>query len=79
MERLQHFIWRLFVIWFSIGLVLVGFSLLPPWLEWANAVFLFLSGTYAAFYLWHVLPKARFIIPLIFFGSILIESLGTKT
>lgn len=79
MDRFQQYVWKLFVIWFSIGLLLVGFSLLPSWLEWANAVFLFLSGTYAAFYLWHVLPNARFIIPLIFFGSILIESFGTKT
>lgn len=57
----------------------MGFSILPPELEWANAVFLSLSGTYAAIYLWHVLPRGRFIIPLIFFGSILIESFGTHT
>lgn len=79
MKRFRENMWTAFVIWFAFGLILVGFSLLPPWLEWANVVFLFLSGTYAALYLWHVLPRGRFIIPLIFFGSILIESFGTHT
>lgn len=79
MKSFHDRVWLLFSIWFSCGIILVGFSLLPPWLEWANAVFLFLSGTYAAFYLWHVLPRGRWIIPLIFFGSILIESFGTHT
>lgn len=79
MDRFQKKLWLFFTIWFFIGLILVGFSLLPPWLEWANAVFLFASGLYAALYLWDALPKGRFIIPVIFFGSILIESIGVHT
>lgn len=79
MYLFQKYLWTFFKVWFLIGLVLVGFSILPPWLEWANAVFLFSSGLYASCYLWTVLPKGRFIIPLIFFGSIAIESFGTHT
>ncbi len=79
MAIFQRRLWLFFTVWFVIGLILVGFSLLPPWLEWANAVFLFASGLYAACYLWDVLPKGRFIIPFIFFGSILIESIGVHT
>ncbi|MGX8177952.1 carotenoid biosynthesis protein [Exiguobacterium artemiae] len=79
MDRFQKNLWLFFTIWFFIGLVLVGFSLLPPWLEWANSVFLFASGLYAALYLWDVVPKGRFIIPVIFFGSIIIESIGVHT
>lgn len=75
----QKYLWYFFSVWFFIGLILVGFSILPPWLEWANTVFLFASGLYASCYLWNVLPKGRFIIPFIFFGSIAIESLGTHT
>jgi len=79
MDRFQKKLWLFFTVWFFIGLILVGFSLLPPWLEWANAVFLFASGLYAALYLWDVVPKGRFIIPVIFFGSIIIESIGVHT
>ncbi|MGI1797702.1 carotenoid biosynthesis protein [Priestia sp. TRN 1309] len=75
----QKYLWIFFKVWFFIGLILVGFSLLPPWLEWANTVFLFASGLYASCYLWNVLPRGRFIIPLIFWGSIIIESFGTHT
>ncbi|KHF30408.1 hypothetical protein LR68_00779 [Anoxybacillus sp. BCO1] len=37
-------LYRLFLIWYACGIVLVGFRLLPPWLEWANVVFLMLAG-----------------------------------
>ncbi|WP_214808341.1 carotenoid biosynthesis protein [Exiguobacterium sp. s144] len=79
MEQFHKRLWLFFSIWFTIGLILVGFSLLPPWLEWANAVFLFASGLYAALYFWHILPKGRLVIPFIFFGSIIIESIGVHT
>ncbi|MCY1692014.1 carotenoid biosynthesis protein [Exiguobacterium sp. SL14] len=36
-------------------------------------------GLYATLYFWHVLPKGRLVIPFIFFGSIIIESIGVHT
>lgn len=45
----QH-LYKLYIIWFMIGMVLVGFDLIPPWLEWANSVFLILAGIVALRY-----------------------------
>ncbi|TSB46584.1 carotenoid biosynthesis protein [Alkalicoccobacillus porphyridii] len=47
----KHFdviLFRFFVFWFSCGLVLLTFDILPPILEWANAVFLILTGVLGA-------------------------------
>ncbi|WP_110113224.1 carotenoid biosynthesis protein [Bacillus sp. CGMCC 1.16541] len=44
-------IYRFFILWYICGVVLLTFDLLPSWLEWANAVFLYASGTLAFIYL----------------------------
>lgn len=79
MIRFSRHLWSVFAVWYAVGIVLVSLSLLPPWLEWANAVFLLLSGLYASVYFWFALPRARFVIAVIFFGSIAIESIGVHT
>ena len=73
-------IWRVFLVWYSVGLILVGFDLLPPFLEWANAVFLYLAGTLAIIYAVKVLGKsAGLIIAAVIMGfTMWAESLGVK-
>lgn len=44
-------LFRFFIFWYICGLVLLTFDLLPVWLEWANAVFLYLTGVIGAFFL----------------------------
>lgn len=46
----MEWVWRIFLVWYAVGIILVGFDLLPPFLEWANAVFLYLAGTLAVIY-----------------------------
>jgi len=41
---------RLFVFWYTVGIFLLTFDLVPPPLEWANAVFLILCGILGGFY-----------------------------
>lgn len=49
MEKWKDRAHQLFLFWFAVGVVLVGFDLLPPWLEWANTVFLVLAGVMGIF------------------------------
>jgi putative membrane protein len=41
---------KFFIICYICGVVLLTFDLLPPWLEWANVVFLVTAGTLGAIY-----------------------------
>ncbi|GAE33547.1 carotenoid biosynthesis protein [Halalkalibacter akibai] len=43
-------LFRLFVFWYVSGVILLTFSILPPALEWANAIFLILAGTLGGTY-----------------------------
>lgn len=54
-----HLLYKLYIIWFAVGLVLVGFDLIPPWLEWANSVFLILAGIVALHYATVTFGKRR--------------------
>lgn len=40
----MNVIYYFFIFWYINGLILVGFNILPPWLEWSNAVFLYMTG-----------------------------------
>ncbi|WP_026675033.1 carotenoid biosynthesis protein [Alkalihalobacterium bogoriense] len=46
----SQLIFRFFIFWYSCGLILLTFDLLPPWLEWANTVFLLLTGLLGAIF-----------------------------
>ncbi|WP_339261933.1 hypothetical protein [Lysinibacillus sp. FSL K6-3209] len=48
--RWQHYIFYFFLIWYSFGVILVGFNLLPTWLEWANSVFIITAGVLGVIY-----------------------------
>ncbi|PFG13226.1 carotenoid biosynthesis protein [Bacillus sp. es.036] len=74
----DNIIFRLFIFWYCCGLILVGFDLLPPFLNWANAFFLILCGILGSIYfirtfgsLWG-LSFASFIFVI----SMLAEGLG---
>lgn len=47
---MPQIMYRVYLIWFIVGLFLVGFNLIPSWLEWANSVFLILAGIVAMQY-----------------------------
>ncbi|WP_404403365.1 carotenoid biosynthesis protein [Jeotgalibacillus malaysiensis] len=55
----MNVVWKVFLVWYGIGVILVAFDLLPPFLEWANAVFLYLSGILAIYYGMKVLGNLR--------------------
>ena len=77
--KVYPWIWKWFVVWYIIGLVLVGFDLLPTWLEWANPVFLWLAGAIGGTIIYQGVRQGGWIVPFIFFGSIAVETLGVKT
>lgn len=66
-----HLLYKLYIVWFAIGLVLVGFDLIPPWLEWANSAFLILAGIVAFHYATTTFGKRR--------GLLLCIAIGVST
>ena len=70
-----------FVIWYAIGIVLLSFHLVPPWLEWANVVFLITAGLLSMLYFYrsHTPFKGAGIVTLVFVLSMGMESLGVHT
>ncbi|WP_342527002.1 carotenoid biosynthesis protein [Chryseomicrobium sp. FSL W7-1435] len=79
MEKWKDRAHQLFLFWFAVGVVLVGFDLLPPWLEWANTVFLVLAGVMGIFYFFALFsPKKAVTITLvIYLFSSFMEYLGS--
>ncbi|MCA1058472.1 carotenoid biosynthesis protein [Rossellomorea aquimaris] len=70
--------WSVFLIWYGVGIILVSLDRVPPSLQWANAVFLYLAGFVAILY---VMKKFRvglgiIISSFIMLLTILAESLG---
>ncbi len=49
-KRWDDWIWIVFLIWYGVGIILVSLDWLPPALQWANAVFLYLAGFLAILY-----------------------------
>ncbi|MDZ5711928.1 carotenoid biosynthesis protein [Jeotgalibacillus haloalkalitolerans] len=76
----MNVVWKVFLVWYGIGVILVAFDLLPPFLEWANAVFLYLAGILSIYYGMKVLGNLRgFIISVIIMAfTMWAESLGVK-
>lgn len=59
---MSQLIYKFYIIWFLVGLVLVSLDLIPPWLEWANSVFLILAGFVALLYAVKAFGKKRGIL-----------------
>ncbi|PFA70162.1 hypothetical protein CN378_02340 [Bacillus sp. AFS015802] len=49
-KQWQDWIWIVFLIWYGVGIILVSLDWLPPALNWANAVFLYIAGFLAILY-----------------------------
>lgn len=77
---MTNYIYRFFIFWYICGVILVTFDLLPPWLEWANSVFLITAGLVAGIYfskmygIWNGIIYSSIII----IASIFIEHLGVE-
>ncbi|MBH0228944.1 carotenoid biosynthesis protein [Halobacillus yeomjeoni] len=71
-------IYRFFIFWYICGVILLSFDLLPPWLEWANSVFLITAGLIAAIYFYQIygLKFGLGYSLLIMVVSIYVEHLG---
>lgn len=71
-------IFRLFIIWYCIGIVLLSFDLLPQWLEWANAFFLMLAGSLGFLYFFRTFGKTAgtFLGAMIFVSTFIVEGAG---
>lgn len=79
-HRYDTYLFRFFVVWYAIGVILLSFHLVPPWLEWANVVFLITSGLLGIFYFIRSGGRAGITaVIIIFFGSMAVESLGVHT
>lgn len=74
-------IFKLFIFWYICGVILLGFDLLPSWLEWANAFFLILAGTLGFLYLWRRFGPTigGAIGVLIFFSTFIVEWAGADS
>ncbi|MCP3026308.1 carotenoid biosynthesis protein [Halobacillus sp. A5] len=74
-------IFRFFIFWYICGIILLTFDLLPPWLEWANSVFLITGGVIAGIYFSQLygIVKALIYSFIIVSLSIYIEHLGVET
>ena len=76
----QHYIFYFFLVWYSFGVILVGFNILPTWLEWANSVFIITSGVLGSIYFLNLfgVMKGSLITGIIFIGSFLLEYVGSS-
>lgn len=75
----DRILFRFFILWYSCGVLLVGFNLLPSWLEWANAVFLIAAGVLGGFYFYREYKIFGLLFSFfVFFSTILVEYLGVQ-
>lgn len=74
-------IYRLFIFWYIVGIILLGFDILPSWLEWANAVFLILAGTIGFLYFLRRFGTVTGTIIglVIFFSTFIVEGAGANS
>ncbi|WP_394604374.1 carotenoid biosynthesis protein [Fictibacillus sp. UD] len=73
-------LFRFFIFWYSVGLILLVFDILPLSLEWANSVFLILCGILGGLYFYRTYGVFGAIFTVIvLIGSIVAESIGVKT
>jgi bisanhydrobacterioruberin hydratase len=76
----KKYVFGLFIFWYVVGVFLLLFDLLPPMLEWANAVFLILAGILGAIYFIANYSKAKgfFLSFFIISTTIFVEWLGVE-
>ncbi|TWI57953.1 carotenoid biosynthesis protein [Halalkalibacter nanhaiisediminis] len=79
-NRFDRILFRFFLFWYTCGVILLTFDILPPFLEWANAVFLILSGLLGVVYFIrnYGFQLGLFLSLMIFFVTIFIEWIGVQ-
>ena len=77
----ENRIFKLFIFWYICGIILLGFDLLPWWLEWANAFFLILAGTLGFLYFYKRFGAVTGSIlgVFIFFSTFIVEWAGSDS
>ena len=77
----ENRIFKLFIFWYICGIILLGFDLLPWWLEWANAFFLILAGTLGFLYFYKRFGEVTGSIlgVFIFFSTFIVEWAGSDS
>ncbi|WP_051239880.1 carotenoid biosynthesis protein [Pontibacillus halophilus] len=71
-------IYRVFLVWYGCGFILLTFDLIPKQLEWSNAVFLILAGIIGFIYFTHTYKwKGFFYSSVVFLVSMIVEHVGT--
>ncbi|CAM3711163.1 carotenoid biosynthesis protein [Alkalicoccus chagannorensis] len=80
-QKWEIYFFRFFIFWFAIGVVLLSFDLVPPWLEWANIVFLVTSGLLGILFFFRSANPVLglFLAGTVFVLSMVIESIGVHT
>ncbi|WP_338780984.1 carotenoid biosynthesis protein [Metabacillus sp. FJAT-52054] len=78
--KADHWLYVFFLIWYGCGVILLGFDILPVWLEWANVVFLIVAGILGGVYFHHTYgPKMGIGLSLtVILLSIFAEHLGVE-
>lgn len=79
--RFADYIFYFFLFWYGCGLILVGFDILPRWLEWSNSVFIITSGILGGIYLLiHYGKKIGIIIFIgVFLSTFIVEYYGSSS
>ncbi|WP_227521515.1 MULTISPECIES: carotenoid biosynthesis protein [Bacillus] len=79
LQNWDKYIFRFFIIWYVCGVILLTFDLLPPWLEWANVVFLMTAGILGFIFFIKNYKYIGLLFSLfVFFFSIIAEHIGVK-
>ncbi|QFT88330.1 hypothetical protein FIU87_06720 [Bacillus sp. THAF10] len=72
-------LFRFFILWYICGVLLLTFDLLPPWLEWANVVFLVTAGLLAiVYFIQNYRERGLIIAVFVFFVSMAAEHVGVE-
>ncbi|PYZ98521.1 hypothetical protein CR205_08020 [Alteribacter lacisalsi] len=81
MEKTDRYLFRFFIFWYICGVFLLSFDLVPPWLEWANVVFLITAGFLAMLFFYRTYGKILGLVLIggIFILSMALESFGVAT
>ena len=74
-------LFQFFIFWYICGFILVGFDILPSWLEWSNSVFIITSGLLAVLYFMKMYdPLVGIVLSAgIFVTTFIVEYFGSST
>ncbi|WP_226670547.1 carotenoid biosynthesis protein [Metabacillus litoralis] len=78
--KIDELTFKLFLIWYTVGIILLTFDLIPSYLEWANVVFLVLAGLIGGIYFLKTFGTTRGISLSLFIVSfsIFAEHIGVE-